>query len=108
MRKHLLLFLTALFSLTLAAEKYTIVFNSSNADSSSPTTALSSIVLSATANCVEDIRYADKIVVLDDGNVAGIGSHDELMKDCDVYKEIYNSQNQSNDAPAANGKAGDR
>ena len=54
------------------------------------------------------IRYADKIVVLDDGNVAGIGSHNELMKDCDVYKEIYNSQNQSNDAPAANGKAGDR
>lgn len=54
------------------------------------------------------IRYADKIVVLDDGNVVGIGSHDALMKDCDVYKEIYNSQNQSNDAPAANGKAGDR
>ena len=61
MRKTFLFFLTTLFSLSLAAEKYTIVFNSSNADSSSPTSSLSSIVLSATANCVEDIRYADKI-----------------------------------------------
>ena len=61
MRKTFLFFLTTLFSISLAAEKYTIVFNSSNADSSSPTSSLSSIVLSATANCVEDIRYADKI-----------------------------------------------
>lgn len=67
MRKHLLLFLTALFSLTLAAEKYTIVFNSGNADSSIPTSALSSIVFSATANCVEDIILANKIYRAKDG-----------------------------------------
>ncbi len=38
------------------------------------------------------IRHADKIVVLDDGEVAGIGKHDELMANCDVYREIYFSQ----------------
>ena len=38
------------------------------------------------------IRHADKIIVLDDGEMAGIGTHDELMKDCEVYKEIYYSQ----------------
>lgn len=38
------------------------------------------------------IRHADKIIVLDDGEMAGIGTHDELLKNCDVYKEIYYSQ----------------
>lgn len=38
------------------------------------------------------IQYADQIVVLDDGMVAGIGSHDELIKNCEVYQEIYYSQ----------------
>lgn len=38
------------------------------------------------------IRYADKIIVLDDGNVAGIGKHDELLKKCEVYKDICLSQ----------------
>lgn len=38
------------------------------------------------------IRHADKIVVLDDGEVAGIGTHDELLRNCDVYREIYFSQ----------------
>jgi len=38
------------------------------------------------------IRFADKIVVLDDGQVAGIGRHDELLESCDVYREIYDSQ----------------
>ena len=37
--------------------------------------------------------YADKIVVLDDGKVVGIGTHDELLKDCEVYREICSSQN---------------
>jgi ABC-type multidrug transport system fused ATPase/permease subunit len=36
--------------------------------------------------------HADKIVVLDDGVVAGIGTHDELLKSCEVYQEIYYSQ----------------
>ncbi len=38
------------------------------------------------------IMYADKIIVLDDGTVAGTGTHEELLKDCNVYQEIYYSQ----------------
>ena len=38
------------------------------------------------------IMNADKILVLDDGEVVGVGTHDELIKTCEVYKEIYESQ----------------
>ena len=38
------------------------------------------------------IRHADKIIVLDDGEIAGVGTHDDLLKDCTVYQEIYYSQ----------------
>lgn len=38
------------------------------------------------------IQHADKIIVLDDGKIAGIGKHDELLNNCPVYSEIYNSQ----------------
>ncbi len=38
------------------------------------------------------IQYADKIIVLDDGEIAGMGSHEELLKTCQVYQEIYDSQ----------------
>ena len=38
------------------------------------------------------IMYADKIIVLYDGTVAGTGTHEELLKDCSVYQEIYYSQ----------------
>lgn len=38
------------------------------------------------------IQNADKIIVLDDGEMVGIGTHDTLLKDCAVYQEIYNSQ----------------
>lgn len=38
------------------------------------------------------IMYADQIIVLEDGAVAGIGTHDELLKKCEVYREIYESQ----------------
>ena len=38
------------------------------------------------------IKSADKILVLDDGNMVGFGSHDELMNSCEMYKEIYYSQ----------------
>lgn len=38
------------------------------------------------------ILYADEIVVLDDGAIAGIGTHEELLKNCEVYQEIYYSQ----------------
>ncbi len=38
------------------------------------------------------IRHADKILVLDDGSLAGMGTHEELLEGCDVYREIYFSQ----------------
>lgn len=38
------------------------------------------------------IWHADQIIVLDDGEMAGIGTHDELLKNCSVYQEIYYSQ----------------
>ena len=38
------------------------------------------------------IRHADKIIVLDDGKVAGMGTHQELLDNCEVYQEIYYSQ----------------
>ncbi len=38
------------------------------------------------------IRHADKIIVLDDGEMAGVGTHEELLKTCTVYREIYYSQ----------------
>lgn len=38
------------------------------------------------------IMDADRIVVLDDGKAVGIGTHDELLKSCEVYREIYESQ----------------
>ena len=38
------------------------------------------------------IRHADQIVVLDDGHVAGLGTHESLLKTCPVYREIYDSQ----------------
>ena len=38
------------------------------------------------------IMHADRILVLEDGKVAGLGTHEELLKDCGVYREIYESQ----------------
>ena len=38
------------------------------------------------------IMQADKIVVLDDGEIVGLGTHEDLLKDCEVYREIYESQ----------------
>lgn len=44
------------------------------------------------AQRISTIRHADKIIVLDRGEAVGIGTHEELMKNCDVYKEIALSQ----------------
>lgn len=38
------------------------------------------------------IAHCDKIIVLDDGKVVGMGKHDDLLNNCEVYKEIYDSQ----------------
>ncbi len=44
------------------------------------------------------ILHADQIIVLDDGAVAGIGTHESLLRDCEVYQEIYYSQFQKKEA----------
>ena len=38
------------------------------------------------------IRHADKIIVLDGGRMVGIGTHEELLKNCEIYNEIHFSQ----------------
>lgn len=38
------------------------------------------------------IMHADLIIVLDDGRAVGMGTHEELLRDCEIYREIYNSQ----------------
>ena len=44
------------------------------------------------AQRIGTIRDADKIIVLDEGRIAGMGTHDELMKNCEVYRQIAFSQ----------------
>ena len=38
------------------------------------------------------ILHADRILVLDDGQIVGMGRHEELLASCEVYREIYESQ----------------
>ena len=52
------------------------------------------ILVSQRANTV---RYADKIIVLDDGRVVAIGTHEQLLAGCEQYREIYWSQNEENE-----------
>lgn len=59
--RYLFLSLLALLCLSIQAEKYTIIFNSGNADSSSKTTELTNIIQSATGNCVNKIVLANNI-----------------------------------------------
>jgi len=46
------------------------------------------------------IRRADQIIVLDDGEAVGVGTHDELLESCEVYREIYESQFKKEGEPA--------
>ena len=47
------------------------------------------------------IRYADTIIVLDDGQAVGIGTHQQLLESCQVYREIFQSQYESKRKEAA-------
>lgn len=47
------------------------------------------------------VRFADKILVLDGGELVGAGTHDELLKTCEVYREIHMSQYSGSDGEAA-------
>ncbi|MDE6501083.1 MAG: ABC transporter ATP-binding protein/permease [Ruminococcus sp.] len=53
---------------------------------------LSDTTVIIVAQRIGTIRNADKILVLHDGEIAGIGKHEDLMKNCDIYKEIALSQ----------------
>ena len=44
------------------------------------------------AHRLKTVEHADQILVLDDGQMAGIGTHEELLASCQVYREIYESQ----------------
>ena len=46
------------------------------------------------AQRVSTIRHADQIVVLEDGEIVGLGTHDELLRRCPTYQEIVASQRQ--------------
>lgn len=61
---------------------------------------MTTIIVSQRANTV---RYADQIVVLDDGKAAGIDTHEQLLESCQTYREIYWSQNERQEAVAQKG-----
>lgn len=49
------------------------------------------------AQRISSVQDADKIIILDNGKINGIGTHEELLKDNDIYKEVYNSQTKGAD-----------
>ena len=49
------------------------------------------------AQRISSVQYADKIVVLDEGAIADVGTHDELMESSKIYREIYDSQQEGGD-----------
>ena len=49
------------------------------------------------AQRIDSVKDADKIIVLDDGKINGIGTHEELMKTNEIYKEVYTSQRKGDD-----------
>lgn len=52
-------------------------------------------VLNITQRCTSAM-FADRILVMEDGNLAGLGTHEQLMKSCEIYQEIYKSQIEGN------------
>ena len=55
------------------------------------------------AQRTSSVEHADRILVLDNGHIAGLGTHAELMQTCDIYRDTYESQNRTGeeDEPAA-------
>ena len=49
------------------------------------------------AQRISSVMYADKIIVLDEGKICGIGTHDELMENNAIYREVYSSQIKEDD-----------
>ena len=44
------------------------------------------------AQRISSVRHADQILILDDGKINGIGTHEELLKNNEIYRQIYDSQ----------------
>ena len=49
------------------------------------------------------VQDADRIIMMDGGRIAAIGTHEELMQSNDVYRELYNTQNRKSNNPQAGG-----
>ena len=47
------------------------------------------------AQRVSSVENSDRIIILDGGKIVAVGSHDELMKTCEIYREAYSVQNKS-------------
>lgn len=50
------------------------------------------------AQRVSSVQHADKIVVMDDGRIVAVGRHEQLLKTCDIYREVYESQQKGESA----------
>ncbi|MGN0968918.1 MAG: ABC transporter ATP-binding protein [Oscillospiraceae bacterium] len=55
------------------------------------------------AQRVSSVQHADQIVVLDDGRIVAVGRHEELLKTCDIYREVYESQRKGEDEDGSEG-----
>lgn len=49
------------------------------------------------AQRINSIQHSDKIIVMDNGKIVGVGSHDQLIKSNEIYQQVYNSQNRGGD-----------
>ena len=49
------------------------------------------------AQRISSVQYADRIIVMESGTINGIGTHEELLKTNEIYKEVYTSQNKVGD-----------
>ena len=57
-----------------------------------PSDMTNSLVNFVLFDVISSVMDADQILVLDEGKIVGKGTHDELLKDCEAYQEIYYSQ----------------
>ena len=55
------------------------------------------------AQRIASVQDADKIIVLDDGRINGMGTHEELLKSNEIYREVYESQMKGQDDSAEGG-----